>query len=137
MKRAINETTEAMETLFSGRAVVSVVTGIIVVGWAYATVAWLVFRAWGDSGQFGDTFGALNAMFSGLGFAAVGSALWIQARHLRLYMRERGDPRHPHSDGSIDQGDQECEYDMGMEVKFQITSIGSGDPGVGPNFIAP
>lgn len=33
-------------------------------------------------GQWGDTFGALNALFSGLGFSAIIATLWLQQKQL-------------------------------------------------------
>jgi len=46
------------------------------------------FKHWGDSGTFGDTFGALNALFSGLAFTGVIITILIQKNELGLQRDE-------------------------------------------------
>jgi hypothetical protein len=41
-----------------------------------------------DRGQFGDLFGAINALFSGLAFAGVIIAILLQRRELELQRQE-------------------------------------------------
>lgn len=43
---------------------------------------------WGDTGTFGDTFGALNTLFSGLAFAALIFTAWMQTKELSLQRQE-------------------------------------------------
>lgn len=56
----------------------------------WAGLTWLVWAQHGDvkeAGPFGDMFGAVNALFTGLAFAGVICALWIQntqAKHAQL-----------------------------------------------------
>ena len=50
-------------------------------------------REWGTLGQIGDTFGALNALFSGLAFAALIIAVILQTMELRLQRKELKDTR--------------------------------------------
>lgn len=51
------------------------------------------FADWGKSGTFGDTFGALNALFSGLAFAGVIVTILIQKSELKLQRDEMQDTR--------------------------------------------
>lgn len=51
-------------------------------------VSWLILPSWEVRGQFGDLFGAVNALFSGLAFAGLYSALKIQQTQLELQRNE-------------------------------------------------
>ena len=42
----------------------------------------------GEAGQFGDMFGALNSLFSGLAFAGVVLAIVLQSNELKLQRKE-------------------------------------------------
>lgn len=44
----------------------------------------LFFKKWEESGVFGDTFGALNALFSGLAFAGLTTTIIIQRGELKI-----------------------------------------------------
>ena len=44
-------------------------------------------EGWPERGQFGDLFGAVNALFSGLAFAGLIITIWLQRRDLQ-YQRE-------------------------------------------------
>lgn len=59
---------------------VALVIGVVVLLIIYGVVVRLFFSAWTDSGVFGDTFGAINALFSGLAFAGIVFTLIIQRR---------------------------------------------------------
>lgn len=48
----------------------------------------LMFDTWPERGQFGDLFGAVNSLFSGLAFAGVVVALLLQNHGLRLQLAE-------------------------------------------------
>jgi len=41
-----------------------------------------------EAGQFGDMFGAVNALFSGMALAGVVVAIWLQSRELALQRKE-------------------------------------------------
>jgi|SRR3989338_3260167 len=43
---------------------------------------------WSESGQFGDTFGGLNALFSSLAFLGVVYAIFLQREELSLQRKE-------------------------------------------------
>ena len=49
---------------------------------------WLLTRMWEDRGVFGDSFGAVNALFSGLAFAALVYTLQLQREDLELQRDE-------------------------------------------------
>lgn len=55
-------------------------------------------KDWTERGQFGDLFGAVNALFSGLAFAGLIMTIWLQRRDLQ-YQRE-----------SIEQTNQEMQH---------------------------
>lgn len=53
---------------------------LVFAGWALFPLAiYLAIRAWERRGQFGDAFGAVNALFSGLAFAGLFWALQLQS----------------------------------------------------------
>ncbi|MCB2193854.1 MAG: hypothetical protein KQI62_19920 [Deltaproteobacteria bacterium] len=53
-----------------------------------AVIVYLVLGDWGKSGTFGDTFGAANALFSGLAFGGVIIAILLQRKELELQRKE-------------------------------------------------
>lgn len=56
-----------------------------------ALAGWIIFsqfNGWEVRGQFGDMFGAVNAVFSGLAFAGVLLALYMQRKELSLQRKE-------------------------------------------------
>jgi len=60
---------------------VAVVVGVQILA------AWIISLAlpnWEERGQFGDMFGAVNTLFSGLALTAVAYALVLQSRELAL-----------------------------------------------------
>ena len=52
------------------------------------TVIRLVFGPWESGGTFGDSFGAVNALFSGLALTGVLVALFLQRTELRYHREE-------------------------------------------------
>ncbi|MGA9581643.1 MAG: putative phage abortive infection protein [Allosphingosinicella sp.] len=67
----------------------------IVAGWSYwANSAPLIAKWWigasslEHAGQWGDSFGAFNALFGALGFAAVLTTLLVQSRALQLQQQD-------------------------------------------------
>ena len=57
--------------------------------WVVAAVSiWFVLPDWASRGQFGDLFGAVNALFSGLAFAGLYFALRLQHDQLSLQRSE-------------------------------------------------
>jgi uncharacterized membrane protein YciS (DUF1049 family) len=46
------------------------------------------FGSWSDRGTFGDMFGAVNTLFSGLAFAGVIYAIFLQRKELELQREE-------------------------------------------------
>lgn len=48
----------------------------------YLGLVYVEFPTWSERGQFGDAFGALNALFSGFAFAAIFVTLLLQGRQL-------------------------------------------------------
>ena len=71
-------------------------TNIIIIAFISVIVVWLLF--WGgidmfisdctDRGTFGDKFGAVNALFSGLAFAGLIATLFYQKEELKLQREE-------------------------------------------------
>lgn len=53
-----------------------------------ATLLWVFLPTLEERGQFGDLFGAVNALFSGLAFAGLYSALKVQQSQLELQRNE-------------------------------------------------
>ena len=55
-------------------------------------IAWglilLAFSNWSQRGQFGDMFGAINSLFSGLAFAGIIFTIYLQREELALQRKE-------------------------------------------------
>lgn len=60
------------------------------------TILWIIagcityqfFDTWSERGTFGDMFGAINSLFSGLAFAGVIYAIFLQRKELELQREE-------------------------------------------------
>lgn len=61
--------------------------GIVLLS-GYGWIVHLFFKSFERSGTFGDTFGALNALFSGLAFAGIILSLRVQHEELKLQREE-------------------------------------------------
>ncbi|MCB0730970.1 MAG: putative phage abortive infection protein [Ignavibacteriae bacterium] len=55
------------------------------IGWAFV---YYTFPTWNESAEFGDSFGAVNALFTGLAFAGVITTVLLQRRELELQRKE-------------------------------------------------
>lgn len=61
----------------------------VAIVWILAGItAYQLFDSWGERGTFGDMFGAINALFSGLAFAGVIYAIFLQRKELELQREE-------------------------------------------------
>jgi hypothetical protein len=61
----------------------------IIAAWIIITVIiWFVFKDWDKSGTFGDTFGAINSLFSGLALAGIIYTIYLQKTELSLQRKE-------------------------------------------------
>src|SRR5262245_6616537 len=67
-----------------GRAFVAV-SAIVVALWLGC---WILTQRWPDKGAFGDSFGAVSALFSGFAFAALVFTIMLQREELRLQREE-------------------------------------------------
>jgi hypothetical protein len=68
--------------------IISMVSIVVVLGlwlWAYFSLRNVPFI---DRGTFGDMFGAVNAVFSGLAFGGIIITIWMQKHELELQRKE-------------------------------------------------
>jgi len=74
---------------------------------------------WQERGTFGDMFGAVNALFSGLAFAGVIIAVMLQSKELRL-QREELEQTREELEGQKDQLTRQANYfeEQNFENKF-------------------
>lgn len=61
---------------------------IIIVWIVFNALLFIIFQNLSDSGTFGDTFGAVNSLFSGLAFAGVIYTIILQNKELELQRQE-------------------------------------------------
>lgn len=61
---------------------------VLLLYFLFGAVVYRTLPHWQERGQFGDMFGAANALFSALAFAGVVYAIWLQREELRLQRRE-------------------------------------------------
>ena len=67
---------------------IGIVIFVFVFWIATPLVVYLIFPDWEISGQFGDVFGSINALFSGLAFAGLIYAILLQKNELSLQREE-------------------------------------------------
>ncbi len=70
------------------RALAIISTGIVAAVGVYAIVMRISWGNLGEQGQFGDQFGAINALFSGLAFAVLIGTIILQGRELKAQRKE-------------------------------------------------
>jgi len=75
------------QTIPIGRIILYSLIGVIVL-WALSFFLFYVIPDSGERGQFGDMFGAVNALFSGLAFAGLIITLILQRQELGLQREE-------------------------------------------------
>ena len=61
---------------------------VLAVWLIYASLLYLLSDKWDHRGAFGDMFGAINALFSGLAFAGIIFTILLQKEELRLQRNE-------------------------------------------------
>ncbi len=62
---------------------------IVIAIWVISgLLTWFYFKNWSNSGSFGDTFGAINSLFSGLALAGIIYTVYLQKNELKLQRKE-------------------------------------------------
>ena len=69
------------------KIILTIIASILVFS-VYFFVVRNLLPEWAESGQFGDMFGGLNALFSGLAFLGVVYAIFLQREELGLQRKE-------------------------------------------------
>lgn len=64
------------------------VLGVVTVQLCVFGAVYIALPNWSERGQFGDVFGAANALFSGLAFAGLIYTVWLQREELALQRAE-------------------------------------------------
>lgn len=89
-----NPGTSAADKKHEDRFLWKMIAGVIVAWAIYAAVAITCNEKWENWGTFGDFFGALNTLFSGLAFAILISTIRLQKQELQLQREEMQLQRH-------------------------------------------
>jgi hypothetical protein len=71
-----------------GLVIVAIFTVVLLLWLATPFVMNRLFASWGERADFGESFGVVNALFSGLAFAGVVIALWFQREQMKVQSRE-------------------------------------------------
>lgn len=58
--------------------------GLVTLWAGSALVTWWILPTWTERGQFGDLFGAVNSLFSGLALAGIVFTIFLQRQELKL-----------------------------------------------------
>jgi hypothetical protein len=61
---------------------------VLIIQISIALIVYFNFESWPDRGTFGDMFGSVNSLFSGLAFAGVIYAILLQSKELELQREE-------------------------------------------------
>ncbi len=64
------------------------IIGVIIIWIISAIVSWFTFSDWLKSGSFGDTFWAINSLFSGLALSGIIYTIFLQKIELNLQRKE-------------------------------------------------
>lgn len=71
-----------------GKYIVLLILLVIVIQLVFGNAIYWLLPGWTERGTFGDMFGAVNTLFSGLAFAGVIYAIVLQQRELKLQREE-------------------------------------------------
>lgn len=88
------------------RLLVALLVAVAALQIAFGVVMHLTFENWSESGVFGDTFGAVNSLFSSLAFGALIYTIILQSKELKLQREELALTREQISDSAVSQRDQ-------------------------------
>lgn len=67
---------------------------LVFLAWvSYWIITWCYFKDWKNGGVFGDSFGAINSLFSGLALAGIIYTVYLQKEELSLQRKELSDTR--------------------------------------------
>ena len=69
------------------------ILSFVVTFWLVFVMEWFPWWVTDQRGQFGDSFGVINALFSGLAFAGVICAILLQKKELELQRKELEETR--------------------------------------------
>jgi hypothetical protein len=86
--------------------IVSVIISVIVLWVVSPFVIHMLFKDWNQRGVFGDSFGAVNALFSGLALGGVIVAILLQSQELRHQREEIRMTREVQKESSVAQQGQ-------------------------------
>lgn len=77
--------------------------------------------SWNDSGVFGDTFGAINSLFSGLAFAGLLYTIILQSRELKLQRDELSLTREQLASSAASQKEQAAYTLLATQINAAIS----------------
>jgi len=97
---------EEKKTNFN-RILIWAALGVTVVWLVFAVLIFFIGKDWPTRGQFGDVFGVLNCLFSGLAFAGVIISILMQKEELNLQRQELKETREELKKQAIAQEKQE------------------------------
>jgi len=96
-------------------------TGVVAAQIAYGLVTHKLIPNWQTSGTFGDTFGAINSLFSGLAFAALIYTIVLQSRELTLQREELALTREQLTESAKSQRDQAIYMLLATQISAAIS----------------
>lgn len=91
--KSITESMKEFQAFFQkNKDIKSLFLGVVVLIFILWLLTWIVlyigFTKWEERGQFGDMFGAVNSLFSGMAFAGIIIAIILQKQELELQRKE-------------------------------------------------
>jgi uncharacterized membrane protein YgaE (UPF0421/DUF939 family) len=72
----------------SFKSLILISTVVVIIQCVVGYIIYLKLHTWNDRADFGEMFGAVNTLFSGLAFAGVIYAIFLQRRELELQRNE-------------------------------------------------
>ncbi len=100
----------------------------LIIAFSVIMVVWILsfvlifysFDTWGDRGTFGDAFGAINSLFSGLAFAGIVYTILLQRKELTLQRMELVETRKELRRSADAQ--EKSEQALSMQIKSMQTA---------------
>lgn len=97
------------------------IISVILINIGFGFAAHHYFPAWSESGVFGDTFGAINSLFSGLAFAGLLYTILLQSRELKLQREELALTREQLTSSAASQREQAAYTLLAAQISAAIS----------------
>lgn len=97
------------------------IVSVILINIGFGFAVHYFIPVWNESGVFGDTFGAINSLFSGLAFAGLLYTILLQSRELKLQREELALTREQLTSSAASQKEQAAYTLLAAQISAAIS----------------